>query len=79
MKAQRYPYEQLQKDILASKQNSFSKIDLEGMLKSQPFYLTPAYTKNLVEYVFEKKVINDSESITTAVLLQKLKKMIKNF
>lgn len=80
MKAQRYPYDDLKNDIIASKQTLFTYADLENMMKTEPFYLTPGYTISFLQYVFEKKeksIIN--ESVSTQTLLNKLRKVIKTF
>ena len=59
MKAQRYPFEELKKDIDASNEASFSCADLEGMMKAEPFYLIPRYTTAFLQYAFEKEAIHD--------------------
>jgi hypothetical protein len=79
MIAQRYPYEELKKDILLSKEQSFRCYDLEAMFKAEPFYLTPAYAKVFLEYVFEKKDSKPEERTSTETLLKKIRSVIKDF
>lgn len=79
MKAQRYPPQELEKDIIVSKETKFNFEDLESMLKSQPFYLKEEYVTALLEYFFEKKNINKTESISSETFLKKIKKVIKSF
>lgn len=80
MKAQRYPFQDLKNDIIASNQSAFSYNDLENMLKTEPFYLTPLYTKAFLEYVFERKDKSiNQQSVASEILLNKLRKVIKSF
>ena len=45
MKAQRYPFSDLQTDIEAAESQEFNYADLCNMLVNEPFYLTSNYTK----------------------------------
>lgn len=50
------------------------------MLKTEPFYLTPLYTKAFLEYVFERKDKSiNQQSVASEILLNKLRKVIKSF
>lgn len=49
------------------------------MLKVQPFYLKPAYLREFLQYIFEKKQIAAYEKVSTETLLKKIKKVIKPF
>lgn len=53
MKAQRYPYEELKKDIESAKEQQFLLNDLKGMFLNEPFYLTEKYVNILLQYCFE--------------------------
>ena len=80
MKAQRYPFQELKKDIDASQQGKFLYSDLESMLKAEPFYLTDKYSKAFLQYAFEKdKIQNKSESIDSETFLKKVRKVIDDF
>ena len=52
MKAQRYPYCDLEKDIVASNERDFAFSDIEAMLKAEPFYMVPKYSDAFLEYAF---------------------------
>ena len=53
MKAQRYPFSELENDIQVSGENNFEFVDLETMLKNEPFYLTEGLSNILLKYIFE--------------------------
>jgi hypothetical protein len=53
MKSQRYPFDDLKSDIESANSSSFTYTDLCDMFVNEPFHLTPAYTKVLLNYCYE--------------------------
>lgn len=54
MKAQRYPFKDIQVDIEAAETSEFAYADLCNMLVNEPFYLISEYTKVFLSYCYEK-------------------------
>ena len=53
MKAQRYTYAELKRDVDQSKNEIFTLADLQPMLKNEPFYLSNPLSQLVLDYVFE--------------------------
>jgi hypothetical protein len=49
------------------------------MLVNEPFYLTADYTQTFLSYCFDKKRVQPTESIPSAVLVAKLRRVIDDF
>lgn len=79
MKAQRYPYDELKKDIESAKQQQFSLSDLKGMFINEPFYLTENLGTILLQYCFQSENPKPSDILSNHALLTKLRKMIEDF
>ena len=79
MKAQRYPFNELKKDIQDAGEKNFPCNELKEMFNNEPFYLTGDYIEGLLKYCFEKGKIKGDEVIAHDVLLTKLRKVIEDF
>lgn len=79
MKAQRYPYEELKKDIESAKEQQFALNDLKGMFLNEPFYLTEKYVNILLQYCFESQNPKPNGILSNQALLTKLRKVIEDF
>lgn len=79
MKAQRYPYDELKKDIESATEQQFPFNDLKGMFVNEPFYLTDKYANALLQYCFESENPTSNGVISNQVLLAKLRKVIEDF
>ena len=79
MKAQRYPYDELKKDIESAKEQQFSLNDLKGMFVNEPFYLTDKYANALLQYCFESEDLKSNGVLSNQILLTKLRKVIEDF
>ncbi len=49
------------------------------MLVNEPFYLTADYTRAFLAYCFEKDRVQAGETIPSAVLVGKLRRVIDDF
>ncbi len=76
MKAQRYPYEELKKDILDASEKRFTSAELKTMFGNEPFYLTVNYADALLKYCFEKDKVKNDQAVTNETLLTKIRKVI---
>lgn len=65
MKAHRYPFSELEKDILQSQETEFTIEDLEAMLKAEPFFLKQLYVKTFIQYAFESEDIPIEDTVIT--------------
>lgn len=64
MKAQRYPFNELEKDINLSEEKEFPVPDLRNMMKSEPFYLTDKYANIFLQYCLESENIQENKNVT---------------
>lgn len=76
MKAHRYPYSELEKDINQSEETTFNCMDLEAMVKGEPFFLKPEFAKIFLQYAFENEHPPIDGVISNSVFLTKMRKLI---
>ncbi len=80
MKAQRYQYSDLKRDVVDSNTETFSYEDLKSMLTAEPFYLNETMTKAIICYIFEKEDMKDENlHISSQTFLRKTRKLIGEF
>lgn len=79
MKAHRYQYSELKKDIEQSQQTEFTSADLEAMLKAEPFFLKPFYVQIFIQYTFESQNPPKDGVVSNSLFLKKIRKFIDDF
>lgn len=79
MKAQRYTYSEVYKDIMAAEQNSFYLNDLASMLAELPFYLNNEQIEKVLEFIFETNDLEEDMEVSTKSFTEKLRQLIDDF
>jgi hypothetical protein len=70
MKAQRYPFGELQQDILDSEQSEFRVNELSSMLQNSPFFLTEQQVTKTLQYFFDNsEKLDESIALPSAKLI----------
>ena len=76
--AQRYTYEDFEKDIHNSGVDEFSVEELATMLNNQPFYLVDQYLEDVLVFCFGKADIEMEDALDTAIFLKKMRQLVND-
>ena len=76
--AQRYTYEDFEKDIQNSGVDEFTVEDLATMLNNEPFYLVDQYLEDVLVFCFGKADIEVEDTLDAAAFLKKMRHLIND-